>query len=76
MDNVFELFRSRFPKDRSRPFIETGGGRVCTYAELEDASGRIARLLADLGVSPGTRVAVQVDKSPETVFLYLACLRA
>ena len=75
MDNVFELFRSRFPKDRSRPFIETGGGRVYTYAEMEDASGRIARLLANLGVSPGTRVAVQVDKSPETVFLYLACLR-
>lgn len=76
MDNVFELFRSRFPEDRSRPVIETGGGRVYSYADLEDASGRIARLLADLGVSPGTRVAVQVDKSPETIFLYLACLRA
>ncbi len=25
---------------------------------------------------PGDRVAVQVEKSPEAIFLYLACLRA
>jgi malonyl-CoA/methylmalonyl-CoA synthetase len=73
--NLFDLFQSRFPADRSEPFIETGDGRVYTYAEAEQASGRFARLLGDLGVQPGDRLAVQVDKSPEAVFLHLASLR-
>ncbi|HEX5629166.1 MAG TPA: malonyl-CoA synthase, partial [Usitatibacteraceae bacterium] len=32
--------------------------------------------LAGLGLAPGERVAVQVEKSPEALLLYLACLRA
>jgi malonyl-CoA/methylmalonyl-CoA synthetase len=74
-DNLYNLFRSRFPADRSRPFIETETGRVYSYADLEAASGRYARLLSALGVRKGDRVAVQVEKSPEAIFLYLACLR-
>ncbi|MFQ5773884.1 MAG: malonyl-CoA synthase [Kiloniellaceae bacterium] len=74
--NLFELFRARFPAERGRPFIETEDGRSYGYADLEETSGRYARLLHDLGVGKGDRVAVQVEKSPEAVFLYLACLRA
>ena len=33
-------------------------------------------MLIDRGVLPGDRVAVQVEKSPEALILYLACLRA
>ena len=73
--NLFELYQSRFPADRSLPFIETGGGRTYSYAEAEQASGRLARLLGGLGVEPGDRLAVQVEKSPEAVFLHLASLR-
>jgi malonyl-CoA/methylmalonyl-CoA synthetase len=73
--NLFDLFHSRFPADKSGPFIETGGGRTYSYAEMEQASGRLARLLDGLGVKPGDRLAVQVEKSPEAVFLYLASLR-
>jgi malonyl-CoA/methylmalonyl-CoA synthetase len=75
-DNLYDLFDSRFPADRSTAFIELEDGRTCSYADLEATSGRYARLLADLGVVKGDRVAVQVEKSPEAVFLYLACLRA
>lgn len=75
-ENLYDLLASRFPSDRGRPFIETEGGTTYGYAELEAVSGRYARLLADLGVTKGDRVAVQVEKSPEAVFLYLACLRA
>lgn len=39
-------------------------------------SGRIANVLADAGVRPGDRVAMQTEKSPEALALYLACLRA
>lgn len=74
--NLYELFESRFPADRSRAFIELEDGQAYSYADLEVVSGRYARLLADLGVLKGDRVAVQVEKSPEAVFLYLACLRA
>jgi malonyl-CoA/methylmalonyl-CoA synthetase len=76
VDNLFELFRSRFPADRSRPFIEVPGGPVHSYGDLETASARYAHVLIEAGVSPGDRVAMQVDKSPEAIFLYLACLRA
>ncbi len=75
-DNVYELARSRFPEDRSRSFIETADGRSYSYGDLEQISGRMARLLAELGVAKGDRVAVQVEKSPEAIFLYLACARA
>ena len=39
-------------------------------------SGRIASVLAEAGVQPGDRVAMQTEKSPEALALYLACLRA
>ncbi|HEY0834898.1 MAG TPA: malonyl-CoA synthase [Azospirillum sp.] len=74
--NIFDLFRSRFPKDRSRPFIETEDGKTVTYADLEDLTGRYARLLSDLGLKKGDRVAVQVEKSAENIVLYLAVVRA
>ncbi|QQP90041.1 malonyl-CoA synthase [Skermanella sp. TT6] len=81
-DNLYDLFQSRFPADLSSPFIETDPfinkdrGRIYSYADLHETSGRYARLLTDLGVRKGDRVAVQVEKSPEAIFLYLACLRA
>ncbi|NYZ17265.1 malonyl-CoA synthase [Azospirillum sp. RWY-5-1] len=79
--NIYALFRSRFPADTGRPFIEVpddqpGGPRVWSYADLDAATGRYARLLADLGVRKGDRVAVQVEKSPESIVLYLATVRA
>ncbi|MBB3065708.1 malonate--CoA ligase [Limibacillus halophilus] len=75
-DNLYELFQSRFPADRKNCFIETADGTKYSYADLEDISGRFARLLQDRGVRKGDRVAVQTEKSPEAVFFYLACLRA
>lgn len=74
--DLYSLFRSRFPADRAKPFIETERGAVYSYSDLEDISGRFAGLLESVGVGKGDRVAVQVDKSPQAVFLYLACLRA
>jgi malonyl-CoA/methylmalonyl-CoA synthetase len=56
-------------------FLKIPDGRCFTYAELYEQSGRMAAALAGLGVLPGDRVAVQVDKSPEAVLLYAACLR-
>ena len=74
--NLYARFAEAFPADRSRPCLETDKGRIVTYADIEEQSGRMAALLQRLGVKPGERVTVQVDKSPEALFLYLACLRA
>ena len=76
MTNLYAAFRAAFPQDLSRVCLETDKGRAVTYQEIEEQSGRIAALLGKLGVKPGERVTVQVDKSPEALFLYLACLRA
>jgi malonyl-CoA/methylmalonyl-CoA synthetase len=73
--NLFETLRARFPAERSKGFIETEG-RTVSYGELEMETGRMARLLAELGVAKGDRVAAIVEKSPEAIFLYLAALRA
>ena len=75
-ENLFETFRTRFPEDRLTTFIETGDGKILSYTDLETISGKMARLLLDLGVTKGDRVMVQVEKSAEAIFLYLACLRA
>ena len=49
--------------------------RTFTFAEMHKMAGRMARALHRLGARPGGRVTVQVEKSPEALALYLACLR-
>ncbi len=51
-------------------------GGVITYGVLDQESARYANALVSLGVKPGDRVAAQVSKSPQALFLYLGSLRA
>ena len=74
--SLYSLFRSRFPRELDRPVLELADGATRSYRELDAVSARYAALLASVGVAKGDRVAVQVDKSPEALFLYLACLRS
>jgi malonyl-CoA/methylmalonyl-CoA synthetase len=73
--NLFARFTGAFPADRSHPFLVHADGRVVSYAAMEAHSARMARLLAERGLQAGDRVTVQVAKSPDAVWLYLACLR-
>ena len=57
------------------PAFHTDSG-VLTYCDLQAATARWANALISLGVNPGDRVAVQVEKSPENLILYLATVRA
>lgn len=61
--------------DMNAPCIRTAEGRIITYGDLESLSARYANVLRNRGVVIGDRVAVQVEKSPEAIILYLACLR-
>jgi len=74
--NLYTLLRSHFPTTAGATCLELVDGSRITYADIDARSGSMAGLLVDLGVVPGDRVMVQVDKSPEAVVLYLACLRA
>src|ERR1700733_1944942 len=64
------------PSRANRLFLRTPQGRSLSYAMLREQSGRIAAALIQRVVLPGDRIAVQVDKSPEAVLLYVACLRS
>ncbi|MDE4919225.1 malonyl-CoA/methylmalonyl-CoA synthetase [Cupriavidus metallidurans] len=74
--NLFALFESRFPADRTACCIETHDGLYYSWDDLDRATAKLANLLTALKLPAGSRVAVQVEKSPEALFLYLATLRA
>lgn len=73
--NLFTQILSR-ASDREAPCIRTADGRVYSYGDVDALSARFANVLRSRGVVIGDRVAVQVEKSPEAIILYLACLRA
>ncbi len=74
-ENAFAIFKHRFPGDLTRPFLIRPEGAETSYASLIETAGRYAAALRQLGVTKGDRVAVQVEKSPNAVFLYLGCLQ-
>ena len=74
-NHLFDLVRL-YGTDATKTFIETEDGTRFTYDDLFAATGRFAHALVASGVKPGDRVAVQVEKSPGAIFLYLACVRA
>ncbi|SDL61744.1 malonate--CoA ligase [Paracoccus chinensis] len=73
--NIFDRIAGRIA-DPEATAIETREGARITYSGLVARSGRMANALVALGVAPGDRVAVQVEKSVEALILYLAAVRA
>ncbi len=49
--------------------------RVFTYGDLDAITGKMANWLNSNGLKTGERVMLQVEKSPENLFWYLAALR-
>ncbi|CAN5362168.1 malonyl-CoA synthase [soil metagenome] len=74
--NLYALFESRFPADKSSCSIETDEGLLYSWRDLERATAKMANLLASLQLPKDSRIAVQVEKSPEALILYLATIRA
>ncbi|MCJ2011440.1 malonate--CoA ligase [Methylobacterium sp. J-076] len=74
-NHLFALIRDGI-SDPAKPVIETPDGRSHSYADLIARSGAYAAALVAAGVAPGDRVAVQVEKSAEVIFLYLGVVRA
>jgi amino acid adenylation domain-containing protein len=70
--------------DRFDSIAEVHGGRTAiemeerklSYAELAAEAGKYSRALRASGVGAGDRVAVLMERAPETIVLFLAVLKA
>lgn len=73
--NLYAVLAGGFPQDRRQVAIETPEQNY-SWNDIEAMSGKLASLLQSLNLEPGARVAVQVQKSPMALMLYLATVRA
>jgi acetyl-CoA synthetase len=69
-----DLVESQPDPDRTALYYESedGARRTYTFGDFDTASNRVARLLEELGVDSGDRVAVSLPKAPETLVVHLA----
>ncbi len=74
--NTYASFAERFLQSPSRVFLSADSGESFSYADVERETARYSNFLIDLGLRAGDRVAAQVEKSPQAILIYLACLRA
>ncbi|MBS0125022.1 malonate--CoA ligase [Thetidibacter halocola] len=61
---------------KSTPFLHLGDGKTVSHLVFLQDVARMANALVSLGVAPGDRVAVHVNKSPQALVLYAACVKA
>ncbi len=71
--NLYDLIRSA-ASPLEKTALEVPGGLSLSYGDLFQRSGQFANAIVALGVAPGDRVAVQIDKSPDFIALILGCL--
>jgi len=74
-ENLFSTIVARCADDGA-VFIRHPDGTTLSYRQVFARAGRFTNVLAGLGVAPGDRVAVQIEKSADVLLLYLGCLRA
>ena len=71
------LYDALFGKhaDQSTPFLHLAGGAVLSHAAFLEMAARFAHTLSDAGLKAGDRLAAQVQKSPDALALYAACVQ-
>lgn len=74
MSNLYSLIQASLLA-RPDAIVLEAGERSWSAQALDQCVGRYASALAEIGLQPGDRIAVQIDKSVENVALYLAALR-
>jgi malonyl-CoA/methylmalonyl-CoA synthetase len=75
MASLYERLCEGWRSEPDRVFLRVPGGPTWTYGALALLAADLSTVLRGLGAARGERVMVQVDKSPESVALYLAALR-
>jgi carnitine-CoA ligase len=72
---VLDLLAHRLASDPDGEYLDVVGTRL-SAADVADTAGRLAHVLADLGVARGDRVATFVENSPEAVLSWWGIVRA
>ncbi len=75
-NNYFSLFAPALSQAAGRVVLTDEHGRAFRGHDLDRLSAAMAATLLDTGLSPGDRVSALVEKNPQTLCIYLACLRA
>ena len=75
-ENFFTALQSAYAASLDRPFLTPSVGRSISYGDIDHLSAKVAGALLALGAKPGDRIAMQVEKSPENVALYLGAMRS
>ena len=75
MSNLYTVLSERFLRDPQAIALRTATSSW-SYDLLHQSVGQLANWLQSLDLPRGARVAAQVEKSPQALFLYLASLRA
>ncbi len=73
--NFYTLLLDSMQMHPAKIAIECETGIKLTYSELIKKTTEYAANLLSMRARPGDRVLVQVNKTPEALILYLACLR-
>lgn len=74
--NLYAAFEPVFRANAGKTLFRTEAGQQISYGVFAGQVARMANALVALGVKPGDRVMVQIEKSVENVVLYLATLKA
>ncbi|MFT7528516.1 MAG: malonyl-CoA/methylmalonyl-CoA synthetase [Arenicella sp.] len=74
--NFYQAFSGQIAAQAKKCLLVTNQDIEYSYADIDQESARLANYLGQLGACVGDRISVQVEKSPQAVCLYLACLRA
>jgi malonyl-CoA/methylmalonyl-CoA synthetase len=57
-------------------FLQLQDGTTFTHGQFLQQAAQYAHVLTDFGLRPGDRVAVQIEKSPQSLAIYAACVQA
>lgn len=75
--NIAQACCTRWADDPSRIAIyyesEDGEQQVLTYARMQQEANRLSRLLRELGLERGDRLALILPQRPETAIAHIAC---
>ena len=61
---------------KTTPFIQLADGQVITHGAFVELAAQYAHLFEKIGLEPGDRVAVQIEKSLQSLAVYAACVQA
>ena len=73
-NHLFDTLFSSVSSDKL--FIQLASGEAWSYGDILRETAKVASALVTAGISPGDRVAAQIDKSVSAIALYLGTVRA